>query len=363
MSDPRDRRPPAPPASSEPAGVEDSERLARVIARTGFASRREAERIVQDGRVEVNGTVVYHPGQPVDPVNAHIRVDGKPLPRPPPLVYYLLFKPRGTITGRDDPDGRDSVLDLVAQLPQRVEPVGRLDYNTEGALLLTNDGDLAHKLTHPSSLVPKRYLAKVWHTPSDKTLERLRRGVILDDGRTAPAQVRIAESTDTGNCWLEITVTEGRNRLVRRMLEAVGHPCSKLRRDSFATISIRGMERGAVRPLTGEEVSRLQDIAEGKDPAKAGHAFRYKKGFARPQPKPNKPLSRKKAQRALTARGKPARPSPSKGPASKGPGSKAPGSKGAGSKAPGSKGPGRGGSGSRGGGQGGGGQGGGSRDR
>lgn len=284
-------------AKADQAAAPAKTRLARVIARSGAASRRSAEKVVQDGRVEVNGSVIWHPGHPVDPDRDHIRVDGKPLPKPPPLVYYLLFKPKGTITGRDDPGGRKSVLDLVEDLPHRVEPVGRLDFNTEGALLLTNDGDLAHKLTHPSFGVPKRYMAKVWRTPSERTLNRLRNGVMLEDGRSAPSLVRVAETTDNGNCWLEITVTEGKNRLVRRMLEAVGHPCNKLRRESFATLSIRGMDRGALRPLSAEEVARLQDIASGKDPAKAGHAFRYKKGFARPKSRPNKPLSRKKAAR------------------------------------------------------------------
>lgn len=297
MSDPSDRSPPPHTAAKPAAASPDTERLARVIARAGLASRREAERWVQEGRVEVNGVVVWHPGHPVDPARDHVKVDGKPLPPPPPLVYYLLYKPKGTITSREDPDGRKSVIDLVEGLPERVEPVGRLDFNTEGALLLTNDGDLAHALTHPARGVPKRYLAKVWRTPTEKTLERLRRGVYLEDGRTAPALVRVVDDTEAGNCWLEITVTEGRNHLVRRMLETVGHPCNKLRRESFATISIRGMERGEVRALSAEEVARLRDIAEGKDPALAGHAFKYKKGFARPKAQANKPLSRKKAQR------------------------------------------------------------------
>ncbi len=269
-------------------------RLARAISRAGLASRREAERWIVDGRVEVAGETVRHPGTVVDPDADDIRVDGKPLPPPPRRVYLLLYKPKGTITTREDPQGRKTVFELV-DLPERVEAVGRLDYNTEGALLLTNDGDLAHALTHPSSRVPKRYLAKVWRTPDERTLERLRRGVQLDDGRTAPAKVRVAEQTDTGNAWVELTVTEGRNLLVRRMMQAVNHPVSKLRRESFATISIRGMERGEVRELTGEEVARLEDIAGGVQPRKAGHEFRYKKGFARPKQRRNKPLSRKKS--------------------------------------------------------------------
>lgn len=291
MAHSTDSKPTAPGMSS------DKIRLVRVVARSGLASRREAERMIQDGRAEVNGAVVWHPGHPVDPRHDTIRVDGKPLPRPPRLVYYLLYKPKGTITGRDDPAGRKSVLDLVTDVPERIEPVGRLDFKTEGALILTNDGDLAHKLTHPSSGVPKRYLAKVWRTPTERTLNRLRNGVNLEDGRTAPAKVRVVETTDSTNCWLEITVTEGKNRMIRRMLEQVGHPCNKLRRESFGTLSVRGMERGELRQLTGEEVARLQDIAAGRSPQDAGHDFRYKRGFARPKQRPNKPLSRKKGMR------------------------------------------------------------------
>lgn len=347
---PRPRKAPKPRPIARPKGDgsgdkgsagEEGEvgtRLARVISRSGLTSRREAEAWIQAGRAEVNGEVVWHPGHPVVPGDT-IRVDGKALPPDPPLVYFLLYKTKGTITGRNDPQGRTSVLEVCESLPHRVEPVGRLDFNTEGALLLTNDGDLAHILTHPSSQIPKRYLAKVWKTPTEKTLERLRRGVQLDDGRSGPALVRVVESTDAGNCWLEITVTEGRNHLVRRMLEAVGHPCNKLRRESFATISLRDMERGQLRPLTGEELARLRDIAEGVDPSRAGQTFRYKKGFARPKPEANKPLSQKKASRkaagrrslsggTVSAAGKPGGKTPSgKTPGGKSPGGKTPGDK------------------------------------
>jgi 23S rRNA pseudouridine2605 synthase len=272
----------------------DTERLAKVIARAGVASRREAERLIEDGLVTVDGEVVFHPGTPVDARANVIKVRGDQLPPPTPLVYYLLYKPRGTITGRDDPEGRKSVLELVEGLPHRVEPVGRLDLDTEGALLLTNDGELAHALTHPRNEVPKRYVVKIWKEPDPRKMKRLERGIHLDDGKTAPARLRVIERTATGNCWIEITVTEGRNRLVRRMFETIGHPVSKLRRESFATLSIRGMERGDLRPLTGEEVARIRDIAEGTKPAEAGHQFRYKKGFAKPKPAKVKPLHKKR---------------------------------------------------------------------
>jgi len=258
--------------------------LARLIAARGIASRRKAEQLIADGKVTVNGEPANHPAFEVDPERDQIRIDGDLLPPAPPPLYYLLFKPRGCITGRDDPQGRKSVFDLV-ELPHRVEPVGRLDFDTEGALLLTNDGGLAHALTHPSRKVPKRYVVKVWKRPTDRDLDNIRQGrIFLEDGRVPPCLVRVVDDTDTGNTWLEITVTEGRNRLIRRLFEQIGHPVSKLRRETFATISVRGMERGQVRPLTGDEVRRLQDLADGRTPERAGK-LRYKEGFARPKPK------------------------------------------------------------------------------
>ncbi len=266
--------------------ADGTERLAKVLAAHGVASRREAEALIEAGRVKVDGEVVLHPGQPVDPAKANIRLDDKPLPTAPRLVYYVLYKPKGYIVTRADPNARKSVMELLPELPERVEPVGRLDINTEGALLLTNDGELAHRLTHPSTGVPKRYLAKVYRTPSDKTVARLESGVQLEDGKTAPAKVRVVSATEKENAWVEITVTEGRNRLIRRMFAEVGHPVAKLVRQSFATVSIRGLERGAFRALTAEEVDRLREIGGGTPPASAGKRARPKKfGFAKPDPK------------------------------------------------------------------------------
>lgn len=273
--------------------MEGGVRLSKLIAARGVASRREAEALIAEGRVTVNGQVVTEV-IPVDPEEDRIRVDGRPLPAAPPKVYYLLYKPKGYITGREDPQGRRSVLQLVEDLPHRVEPVGRLDFDTEGALLFTNDGDLAHKLTHPTRNVPKRYLAKVYRTPCDRDLEAIRKGVQLEEGRTRPAKARVLEATDNGNAWVEITVTEGRYRLIRRMFTQLGHPVAKLRRESFATISIRGMERGQVRALTPSEVKRLQDLAEGIKPARAGK--KKGKGFAKAKPDPRRrPQKRRRA--------------------------------------------------------------------
>ncbi len=264
--------------------MSDTIRINRLLAERGICSRREAEKLIAEERVTIDGALARLTDR-VDPNRQVVRVDGKPIPEAPPRVYYLLYKPKGVITGRNDPRGRKSVLDLVEHLDVRVEPVGRLDFDTEGALLLTNDGTLAHRLTHPSSRIPKRYRAKVYRTPDERDLEKIRNGkVFLEDGPAAPAKVRVVEQTSTGNAWVEITVTEGRNRLIRRIFAALKHPVAKLRRESFATISIRGMERGDLRPLTAEEIRRIRDLAEGKTPKRAGKLKR-KKGFAKPKPK------------------------------------------------------------------------------
>ena len=262
---------------------ENKIRLAHLMARRGLTSRRRAEEWIREGRVAVNGQVVDHPLVLVDPDLDAVRVDDQPLPAEPPRAVYLLYKPRGYITGRDDPQGRRSVHELVEHLPFRVEPVGRLDFDTEGALLFTNDGELAHALTHPSHLVPRRYVAKVYRTPDHRDIKAVEKGVFLEDGRTAPARMRVIETTDTGNAWVEITITEGKNRLIRRLFAQLRHPVSKLRRESFGTVSIRGMERGQVRQLMGGELDRLREVAAGRNPSRAGHKRRA--GWAKPQPK------------------------------------------------------------------------------
>jgi pseudouridine synthase len=180
---------------------------------------------------------VTQPATFVDADHDEIRIDNRLIPDPPPMVYFVLYKPKGYITGRDDDRGRKTVHDLLERLDERVESIGRLDYDTEGVLLLTNDGDLAHRLLHPSRKVPKRYMVKCYRTPSDKDLDAIRKGIYLDDGKTQPAMCRISDTTDSQNAWVEITVTEGRNRLIRRIFAKLGHPVSKLRRESFGTIS------------------------------------------------------------------------------------------------------------------------------
>jgi 23S rRNA pseudouridine2605 synthase len=283
--------------SSPKSNPPQPERLARFIARSGLASRRAADRLVREGSASVNGVVERDPSAEIDPATDLIRFQGRKVEGRSEASYFLLFKPRGTITSREDPEGRRGVHELLPKLPQRVEPVGRLDFNTEGALLFTNDGDLAHRLTHPSYHIPRRYLAKVYRTPSEVTLDKIRKGIRLEDGRTVPALCRVLESTDTGNSWVEITVYEGRHHLIRRLFAALGHPVSKLRRESFATISIKGMERGQVRPLTSGEIERLRELTAEKGATNRLRSSQgRKKGWAKPAADRDKgkPLSKAK---------------------------------------------------------------------
>jgi pseudouridine synthase len=236
-------------------------RLAKLIAQRGVASRREAEELIRQGLVTVNGETAVVT-TPADPDADVVHVRGEPLPAEPEKTYVLLNKPRGYITARRDPGGRKSVLSLVSHLSVRVEPVGRLDYDTEGALLLTNDGELAHRLAHPSSEVPKVYRTRVEGIPGAAALKAIVEGVPLDDGLTAPARVRVIEVTPYGDAWLEITVTEGRNRLIRRMMRQVGHPVHELRRESIAGVQLDGLELGQSRELASSEVERLRIAAK-----------------------------------------------------------------------------------------------------
>ncbi len=235
-------------------------RLAKLLAQRGVAARRKAEELIAEGAVTVNGETAAVVTL-VDPERDVIMVRGEPLPAAAARAYYAMNKPAGFITGRDDPWGRKSVLDLCRGLPVRVEPVGRLDYDTEGVLLLTNDGQLAHRLTHPSREIPKRYVARVTGVPDDAAIQTIRRGLPLEDGPTAPADARVLSRDSRGNARVEVTVTEGRNRLVRRIMLHVGHPVLALRRESFAGIPVRGMKPGEVRPLTTAEVRRLRKMA------------------------------------------------------------------------------------------------------
>jgi 23S rRNA pseudouridine2605 synthase len=229
----------------------DGERLQKVLARVGLGSRRVCEELIGEGRVTVDGAVAEL-GCRVNVESARIEVDGAPVGVRPGLVYYLLNKPAGVVTTASDPHDRPTVVDLVPDDP-RVFPVGRLDAQTEGLLLLTNDGDLAHRLTHPSFGVDKEYLAEVEGRPSPAAVRRLREGVVLEDGRTAPARAVLVEAS-----VLRITIHEGRNRQVRRMCEAVGHPVARLVRTRIGPLVDRSLPPGSHRTLVAEEMQALR---------------------------------------------------------------------------------------------------------
>jgi len=238
---------------------EDGIRLQKVLAQAGLGSRRTCEQLIERRRVRVNGAVATL-GRRVDPETDVVEVDGAQIGVRPGLVHYLLHKPPGVITTADDPQGRPVVVDLVPPEP-RVFPVGRLDADSEGLLLLTNDGDLTHRLTHPSFGVDKEYLVEVDGEPSRGALARLRDGVDLEDGRTAPAKVAQLDGR-----LLRITIHEGRNRQVRRMCEAVGHPVVRLVRTRIGPITDRSLKPGEWRALTQDEVRALERAAAGKGP-------------------------------------------------------------------------------------------------
>ena len=230
------------------------ERLQKVLARTGFGSRRACEELIVDGRVRVNGSPAVL-GQRVDPDHDRVEVDGVAVGVRPDLVHYLLNKPRGVVTTAHDPEARPTVVSLVPERP-RVFPVGRLDADTEGLLVVTNDGELAQRLTHPSFGVEKEYLAEVEGTVSPSALRRLREGVVLDDGVTAPARASLLAPN-----LVRICIHEGRNRQVRRMCEAVGHPVVRLVRSRIGPIADRSLAPGQWRPLTASEVRALATAA------------------------------------------------------------------------------------------------------
>jgi 23S rRNA pseudouridine2605 synthase len=236
------------------------ERLQKIISAAGVASRRAAEDIILEGRVRVNGKVVSELGSMADPGKDHIKVDGKLINPQQPQTYIMLYKPAGYITTMSDPEKRPTVQDFLKGVRTRVYPVGRLDYNTEGMLLLTNDGDFAHLITHPSHELPKTYLVKVKGQLDDATLEKLAKGIYLDDGKTAPARVRKVRREEA-NSWIEIAIYEGRKRQVRRMMDRVGHSVIRLKRIKIGPISLGDLPMGTYRHLTPDEVKMLRATA------------------------------------------------------------------------------------------------------
>jgi 23S rRNA pseudouridine2605 synthase len=238
----------------------DGDRLQKVLARAGMGSRRTCEALIAEGRVTVDGEVAVL-GRRVDPEVARVEVDGVPVPVAADLVSYLLNKPTGVVTTMSDPQGRRTVADLVPPEP-RVVPVGRLDYDSEGLLVLTNDGELTQVLTHPKHGVPKAYLAEVVGVPTAGEVRQLREGVELEDGTTAPARVAVVAQHADGAA-LELVIHEGKNRQVRRMCEAIGHPVTRLVRTRIGPISDARLAPGEWRALRADEVRALYAAAVG----------------------------------------------------------------------------------------------------
>jgi 23S rRNA pseudouridine2605 synthase len=273
-----------PSTHAKPGDAEEArgDRLQKILAQAGIASRRAAEQIILDGRVQVNGTTVTELGTRADAGRDHIRVDGKLLHGPEPQRYFMLNKPRGYVTTLDDPQGRPTVMRLLGQESQkkvvgehskmpRLYPVGRLDYLSEGLLLMTNDGELANKLSKAAAGVEKTYLVKVSGAPTPAELDQLRRGVMIDRGRlqevrrqrvmTSPAKIEQVRQGE--NPWFEVTLTEGRNRQLRKMFEEIGHHVEKIRRIGYGAL-VLDVPPGAFRELTTGEVQALGRAAAGK---------------------------------------------------------------------------------------------------
>jgi len=241
-----------------------SERLQKILSAAGIASRRLSEELILQGRVSVNGETVRELGTKADPATDEIKVDGRRVKTAQRKRYVLLNKPRGYITSRSDPQGRPTVMDLLKAVKEYVYPVGRLDYDTEGLLLLTNDGELATRLTHPRHEVDKVYEARVRGVPDAHTLERLARGVTIEGRRTSPAKLRASEAIvkESGEQTIvEITIHEGRQRQVRQMFDSVGHPVVRLKRVRIGPVNDPDIPPGHWRDLTPQEIAKLQRAA------------------------------------------------------------------------------------------------------
>jgi len=258
------------------------ERLQKILARAGVASRRGAEQVMAEGRVMVNGVTVRELGSKADITTDDVRVDGVRIRVPDRPVYLVLNKPKGTVTTRHDPEGRATVMGLVPSVAG-LFPVGRLDVTTEGLLILTNDGAFAERVSHPRYEVPRVYEAKVHRVPDAETLARLHRGVRVEGERLVADRVRVLEAGN--NAWLEVTLHEGKRHEVKRLLEAVGHPVSKLRRVAFGPVTIRGLEPGQFRELSPQEVKGLLEAR----PAPRAEGLSRPAIPRRPRPRPRPP--------------------------------------------------------------------------
>src|SRR6185436_2368445 len=246
------------------------ERLQKIIAHAGYASRREAEAMIRDGRITVNGRTVTELGSKADPDRDHIKVDGKLITRAEDHRYILLYKPKEVMTTVEDPQGRRTVIDLVRGVRERIYPVGRLDYHSEGLVLLTNDGELAYKVSHPKHGSVKTYSVKVRGIPEDRLVDKLQRGITIDGKRTLPCEIgrmkttgrQTGRSDDEGNSWFEVKLKEGRTQQIRKMFQAVGHPVSKLKRVAIGPIADPQLTPGNWRELTKYEVKMLATLKD-----------------------------------------------------------------------------------------------------
>jgi 23S rRNA pseudouridine2605 synthase len=234
-------------------GVE--QRIQKILAQAGISSRRKAEQLVAEGRVIVNGERATL-GMKADPSRDHIKVDGRPITKREEKVYFLLNKPRGVVTSLSDPEGRTTIKDFLRGIRWRVFPVGRLDYDSEGLLLVSNDGDFAQAVLHPSAKISKTYHVKISGILDERARERLRRGVKLEDGATLPTKVKCLRCEE-GSSWIEITIHEGRKRQIRRMLEAVGHHVVRLKRVAIGRLRLADLNPGEIRRLTGDELKLI----------------------------------------------------------------------------------------------------------
>lgn len=238
------------------------ERLQKVIARAGIASRRKSEELIKEGRVKVNGKVVKELGLKVSSSD-RVEVNEIQIEKEEP-VYFLLYKPRGVISSVNDEKGRKVVTDFFPHLKERIYPVGRLDYDTSGLLVLTNDGEFANLLMHPKNEIDKVYVAKVKGIPSKENLRKLEKGIRLEDGKTAPARVKLLSADNKKqSAIVEITIHEGRNRQVRRMFEAIGHDVVKLKRERYGFLTLTGLKTGDARELSPHEVKQLRALGMG----------------------------------------------------------------------------------------------------
>ncbi len=238
------------------------ERLQKIIADSGLTSRRKAEKLIEQGRVSVNGTVVTELGTKADPAKDAIEVDGDQIDVRPNKIYVMLNKPPGHICSLTDPEGRPTVTKLIADIPERLYPVGRLDYDTEGLLILTNDGTFSQTMQHPRHNIPRMYKVKVKSVPKEELLKQLRRGIVIDGVKTNRCWIKIIEKTRK-NAWLEVVLKEGRNRQIKQMFERIKHPVLRIVRVAFGPLELGSLPQGQYRFLKKKEIEAIMEKVKG----------------------------------------------------------------------------------------------------